>query len=49
MQNGLVVAMLRDVRGLLARGLTDIWEFPKIRVTLFGGLVVRILLFRVLC
>ena len=37
MQNGLVVAMLRDVRGLLARGLTDIWAFPKIRVTLFWG------------
>ena len=25
------------------------WEFPKIRGTLFGILIIRILLFRVLC
>ena len=25
------------------------WEFPKIRGTLFGVLIIRILLFRVLC
>ena len=28
--------------------MTNIWEFPKIRGTLFGVLIIRILLFRVL-
>ena len=32
----------RDPKGTL------IWEFPKIRGTVFGGLIIRILLFRVL-
>ena len=27
----------------------SIWEFPKIRGTLFGVLILRILLLRVLC
>ena len=30
-------------------GSENIWEFPKIRGTLFGVLIIRILLFRALC
>ena len=34
--------------GLGGWNLGAIWEFPKIRGTLFGVLIIRILLFRVL-
>ena len=33
---------------LASMGLPDIWEFPKIRGTLFWVLITRIILFRVI-
>ena len=41
---------LKELVAPVFRLLVDrhIWEFPKIRGTLFGVLIIRILLFRVL-
>ena len=36
-------------RGIFFGMVGTHWEFPKIRGTLFGVLIIRILLFRVLC
>ena len=47
--SGLRLVIRMKARGAFPKGSTvPFWEFPKIRGALFGVLIIRILLFRVL-